>query len=67
MSEDYYFWVPIHWEVADYLLKHYREDWEGIIPNGIDLDSFYQNLKEASEKHARVHFPHMHPQKEGEF
>lgn len=71
MSEDYsnldYFWVPINWEVADYLLKNYREDWEGITPNGIDLDSWYQNLKEASEKHSRVHFPHMHPQEEGEF
>jgi len=28
-----YFWVPINWEVADYLLQHYREDWEGITPN----------------------------------
>ena len=61
-----YFWVPINWDVADYLLKHYRYHWEGITPNGIDLDSWYQNLKEASEKHSRVHFPHMHPQKEGE-
>ena len=54
MPEDYsnldYFWVPIHWDVADYLLKHYREDWEGITPNGINLDPWYQNLKEASEK-----------------
>lgn len=56
-----YFWVPIDWDVADYLLKKYQEDWEGITPNGIDLDSWYQNLKKASKKHSQIHFPHMHP------
>jgi|NOAtaT_5_FD_contig_31_3840550_length_552_multi_3_in_0_out_0_1 hypothetical protein len=71
MSEDYskldYFWVPVDWQVALFLLEQYREDWEGITPSGINLDGWYQILKEASEKHSRVHFPHMHSQEKGEF
>ena len=49
-----YFWVPIDWDVANYLLKKYREDWEGTTPNGVDLDSWYHNLKKAAEKHSRI-------------
>lgn len=63
MAEDYsnqdYFWVPIHWDVADYLLKHYREDWEGCTPNGVDLDAWLENLKECQQRHSRIHFPHL--------
>jgi hypothetical protein len=72
MAEDYsnkdYFWIPIHWDVADYLIKNYSQDWEGISPNGIDLDAWIKTLEDCSQKHARIHFPHLPlpPLKEGE-
>jgi hypothetical protein len=61
MAEDYsnenYFWIPIHWDVADYLIKNYSQDWDGMTPNGIDLDAWLSTLKESSRKHTQIHFP----------
>jgi len=63
MAEDYsnqdYFWLPIQWDVAEYLILNYSHQWEGCTPNGVDLDAWLENLKECQQKHSRIHFPHL--------
>lgn len=56
-----YFWVPIYQDVAEYLIKNYSQDWEGMSPNGIDLDSWIGTLKESNRKHIQTHFPNYFP------
>lgn len=56
-SNEEYGWILINWDVVEYLLDNYRSDWEGSSPNGVDLDSFYQNLKEAYDSYLRIFFP----------
>lgn len=58
-SNQDFFWVPIQWEVAEYLLKNYQKDWEGFTPNGVDLDAWLGTLEDYSLDHDRIHFPHM--------
>lgn len=58
-SNQDFFWVPIQWEVAEYLLKNYQKDWEGCTPNGVDLDAWLKTLQKYLEDHDRIHFPHM--------
>lgn len=65
-SDPDYFYVPITWEVADFLIKTYQKDWEGVYTNNADLDAWFQTLVECNEKHSRIHFPHMFPDRKEE-
>ena len=58
-SKEDYFWVPIRWEIAEYLLENYRKDWEGFTPNGVDLDAWVSTLEDFFKDHCRIHFPRM--------
>ena len=53
-SNEDYGWIPINWDVVEYLLENYRLDWEGTTP---DLDSLYESLKEAYNSYLRMYFP----------
>lgn len=53
-SNENYGWIPINWDVVEYLLENYRVEWESTTP---DLDSLYQTLKEAYDSYLRIFFP----------